>query len=396
MDYIKWNMNKFKSKDTSHTLIDEFTMETLNAVKHYHATMSAYETTPLHHLNSLADTLGVKKVVVKDESKRFNLNAFKPLGGSYAMAAYFARVLNLDLNTLSFNDLMEEIQQLDTTTFATVTAGNHGKGVAWAAGALGQKANVVLPAGSSESRFQAIQELGADAHISDLNYDDAVAYTAERAEQNGWVLLQDTAWAGYEDLPMSIMKGYTTIIAEILEQLNGQDLHQFTHVILQAGVGSFAAAMAAAIYNQRMDNPPIFIVAEPSRADCLYQSAESEDGTAQRVFGDLDSMMAGLACGEPNPIAWNILKQIADAFFSCDDEISARGMRILAAPLQNDPSIIAGESGALPIGLLNEIMINDDLAEAREDLRFDKNASVLVINTEGDTNPENYKQIVNN
>ncbi len=396
MDYIKWNMNKFKSKDTSHTLIDEFTMETLNAVKHYHTTMSAYETTPLHHLNSLADTLGVKKVVVKDESKRFNLNAFKPLGGSYAMAAYFARVLNLDLNTLSFNDLMEEIQQLDTTTFATVTAGNHGKGVAWAAGALGQKANVVLPAGSSESRFQAIQELGADAHISDLNYDDAVAYTAERAEQNGWVLLQDTAWAGYEDLPMSIMKGYTTIIAEILEQLNGQDLHQFTHVILQAGVGSFAAAMAAAIYNQRMDNPPIFIVAEPSRADCLYQSAESKDGTAQRVFGDLDSMMAGLACGEPNPIAWNILKQIADAFFSCDDEISARGMKILAAPLQNDPSIIAGESGALPIGLLNEIMTNDDLAEAREDLRFDKNASVLVINTEGDTNPENYKQIVNN
>ncbi len=396
MTDIKWNMNKFKSKDTSHTLIDAFTMETLNAVKHYHVTMSAYETTPLHHLNSLADTLGVKKVVVKDESKRFNLNAFKPLGGSYAMAAYFARVLNLDLNTLSFNDLMEEIQQLDTTTFATVTAGNHGKGVAWAAGALGQKANVVLPAGSSESRFQAIQELGADAHISDLNYDDAVAYTAERAEQNGWVLLQDTAWAGYEDLPMSIMKGYTTIIAEILEQLNGQDLHQFTHVILQAGVGSFAAAMAASIYNQRMDNPPIFIVAEPSRADCLYQSAENKDGTAQRVFGDLDSMMAGLACGEPNPIAWNILKQIADAFFSCDDEISARGMRILAAPLQNDPSIIAGESGALPIGLLNEIMINDDLAEAREDLRFDKNASVLVINTEGDTNPENYKQIVNN
>lgn len=253
------------------------------------------------------------------------------------MAKYFSDKTNSDLSVTSFDELIGNVRNLDTCTFATVTAGNHGKGVAWAAKIFGQKAKVYLPAGSSEERLRAIQEYGADAHISDMNYDDAVIHVAAEARKNNWVLLQDTAWDGYVELPLYIMQGYTTIIAEILEQLQGQDLKLFTHVFLQAGVGSFAAAMTAAIYNQTTNNPPVFIIAEPSEAACLYQSAGSDSGSPERFFGNLDSMMAGLACGEPSPIAWEILKPLTEVFFSCSDEISASGMRILASPVNNDP-----------------------------------------------------------
>lgn len=396
MSQINWQINKYKSQNTSNSMIDEFTARTLKDAIHFHSSMPGYEETPLYSLGHLANELGVKEIFIKDEAERFNLNAFKALGGSYAMAAYFADKTNLDLSTAVFEDLMQEIQKLDTSTFATVTAGNHGKGVAWAADVFRQNAKVYLPAGSSEERLRAIQELGADAHISAMNYDDAVIHVASEAEKNGWILLQDTAWKEYETLPLFIMKGYTTIVAEILQQLKAQNLSRFTHVFLQAGVGSFAAAMTAAIYNETIDNPPVFVIAEPSEADCLYQSARSESGNPERVYGDLNSMMAGLACGEPNPFAWEILKPVTDAFFSCSDEVSAEGMKILASPHGADPAIISGESGALPIGVLNELMTNNDLAEAKRTLNINKDSSILIINTEGNTNPENYTNIVSN
>lgn len=396
MTHIQWHLNKHQSHDTSKGLLDEFDDKVLKNAVNFHSSIPGYKATPLHNLTALAETLGVNHIYVKDESKRFDLNAFKALGGSYAMATYLAEKKNLDLSTTNYETLMEEIKHLEPETFATVTAGNHGKGVAWAAQNFGQTSKVYLPKGSSDSRLHAIQALGAEAHSSDMNYDDAVIHVAEAAKENGWVLLQDTAWEGYETLPLYIMKGYTTIVAEILEQLSKEDLNDITHVILQAGVGSFAAAVAVSIYNQRMDNPPIFIIVEPSKADCLYESAQDDAGEPQRVHGDLDSMMAGLACGEPNPVAWEILKPITEAFFTSTDDVSAEGMRILSAPKGHDPKIISGESGALPIGVLHELMTNQALKEAKEALNLKQDSNILIINTEGDTNPENYKKIVNN
>lgn len=395
MSRINWTPNQFKTKSNLQHLTHDFDKETLSKAKNFHASIPGYEPTPLYNLIALANKLSVQNIYIKDESQRFGLNAFKPLGGSYAMAEYLADKVNLDLKDSDFKTLMGSVKNLETETFATVTAGNHGKGVAWAAQSFKQTSNVYLPKGSSEERLKAIQELGANAEIIDMNYDDGVIHIAAEAEKNGWVLIQDTAWEGYDAIPLDVMKGYSTIVAEILEQLSKEDLNDITHVILQAGVGSFAAAVAASIYNQRMDNPPTFIIAEPSKADCLYQSAKTDTGEPERVHGDLDSMMAGLACGEPSPIAWRILKPMTDAFFSCTDDVSAEGMRILSAPKGNDPKIISGESGALPIGVLNELMTNHKLKRAKDALNLNDDSNVLIINTEGDTNPENYQRIVN-
>lgn len=394
MTPITWTLNKFKSHNKLSHLMNEFNNESLNSAKQFHSSIPGYDRTPMHTLDALAGKLGVNQIYVKDESKRFYLNAFKALGGAYALAKYLADKVNFDLDDTDFNTLMDAVKNLDPETFATVTAGNHGKGIAWAAKLFGQKSNVYLPEGASQERLKAIRGLGANAEITDMNYDDAVIHIAAVAEKNGWALIQDTAWDGYETIPLDIMKGYATIVAEIVDQLRS-DFNQVTHVILQAGVGSFAASAAASIYNQRLDNPPVFIIVEPSKADCLYQSAKDDEGVPQRVHGNLDSMMAGLACGEPNPLAWDILKPLTDAFFSCTDDVSAEGMRILSAPNGNDPKIISGESGALPIGVLNELMASRKLSEAKDALNLNHDSNILIINTEGDTNPENYKRIVN-
>lgn len=189
------------------------------------------------------------------------------------------------------------------------------------------------------------------------------------------------------------MQGYTTIVAEIVEQLSFREI---SHVFLQAGVGSFAGAIAAAISHSASDSAPKIIIVEPSEADCFYQSAQSTTGEAQRVYGNLSTMMAGLACGEPNPIGWEILKRTSDYFFSCDDSISAKGMRVLSSPVHHDVKIISGESGAVPLGLLHELMTIDQLNEIKYRLGLDDSSSILIINTEGDTDPVNYKTIIQN
>jgi diaminopropionate ammonia-lyase len=389
-----WIKNQFKTDDVPKKVLESFSKNEINQAYQFHSSMPGYNATPLHSLETLSKSLGVKKVYVKDESKRFGLNAFKGLGASYAMASYFAEKLSIDLATTDFRSLMEQVKELPKYTVATVTAGNHGKGVAWAADLFNQRAKVFLPKGSSQSRLEAIQDLGADASISSLNYDDTVQKTAKLAEENDWVLMQDTAWEGYERIPFSIMQGYTTIVAEILDQLNEQILDQVTHVFLQAGVGSFAGAVAAAIYNAASGTKPKVILVEPTEAACIYQSAEDPSGEAQRVYGNLSTMMAGLACGEPSPIGWNVLKSTSDYIFTCDDAVSAKGMRLYGNPLGDDHRIIAGESGAVTVGLLHEIMTNEQLIEAREEIGLDESSTVLLINTEGDTDPVNYKKIV--
>lgn len=364
-----------------------------NEAKNFHAKFSSYQPTPLRNLTHLSKKLGLASIHVKDESARFGLNAFKGLGGSFAIGQYLAHKLNRDINSLSFVELSspEVKKQIGDITFVTATDGNHGRGVAWAAEQLGIKAVVYMPKGSSKIRAQNIRNHGAECTITDLNYDDTVRLANSMAEKHGWVLLQDTAWEGYEIIPTWIMQGYLTLAVESVAQLK----HLPTHIILQAGVGSFAGAIMGYFIEIMKEKMPKVIIAEPHKANCLYQSAVANDGNPHNVGGDMSTIMAGLACGEPNTTTWPVIRDYADTFISADDHIAANGMRIAAAPKPNtDEPFISGESGAIGIGLIYELMTNQHYAEVKNKLDLNHDSHVLLISTEGDTSPDIYEQIV--
>ena len=284
---------------------------------------------------------------------------------------------------------------LGDITFVTATDGNHGRGVAWAARLLGQKAVVHMPKGSSQSRFDNIAKEGAKVTIEEVNYDDCVRIAAaEAAETEHGVVVQDTAWEGYEEIPAWIMQGYGTMANEAADQLRQVSVNRPTHVFVQAGVGSLAGAVVGYFTNLYPNDPPKFVVMEARAADCLYQGAVAGDGDPRIVGGDLQTIMAGLACGEPNIISWDILRNHVSAFVSCPDWVSAKGMRMLSAPVKGDPRVISGESGAVGMGLLSTIMQDEDYKELREYLELDQSSQVLMFSTEGDTDPDKYKEIV--
>ena len=214
------------------------------------------------------------------------------------------------------------------------------------------------------------------------------------ADANGYVLMQDTAWNGYEEIPLWIMQGYLTLGLEVLDQLAALEVMP-THCFLQAGVGSFPGAVAGFLTEALGDKAPKFIVVEPHAANCHYVSALAGDGEPHGVTGDLRSLMAGLACGEPNPISWGILRDYAFAFLSCPDYVAANGMRVLAAPLQGDPPVLSGESGASTAGALEWLCRRTpDAAAFRNSLELDENSVVLLVSTEGDTAPAVYRNVV--
>ena len=362
----------------------------------FHRGLPGYAPTPLEELPALARSLGVEQILVKDESKRFGLNAFKGLGGSYAMAGWLCRKFGLELNESTFARLQAPAfrDRLREITFVTATDGNHGRGVAWAAQVFGCRAVVYMPKGSARERLDNILALGAEAEITDLNYDDAVRFAEEMARQKGWVLIQDTAWPGYEDIPADIMRGYTTLAWEIERQRTERGWELPTHLFLQAGVGSFAGAMAGYFSAIWKGECPRIIVVEPDQADCLYRTAKAADGTLHAVTGPMNSMMAGLCCGEPCTLGWEIFRDRACGFISCDDETSALGMRLLGKPRGDDPLIVSGESGGVPLGAAARLLLEPDLAAYRKELGLDDRSRILVISTEGDTDRENYRRIL--
>lgn len=366
--------------------------EQIQAVTAFHKTLPGYATTPLVKLDSLAKRLGVEAVYLKDESKRFGLNAFKALGGSWAIANYLKEQLNLE-GELTFDRLRSALSGREAITFITATDGNHGRGVAWTARVLGQKSVVYMPKGSAAERLENIRAQGAQAKITQYNYDDTVRMAARDAEENGWVLVQDTAWPGYETIPTRIVQGYSTLALEIVEELARRGERAPTHLFLQAGVGSFAGAVLGCMVEAYGQDYPITAIMEPDKADCVYRSAAADDGTLHFVTGDMDTMMAGLACGEPCTVVWPVLNSYADVFISCDDETAAQGMRLLGRPLGGDPVVVSGESGAVGAGLLERIM-SGRYEQLRKVLKLDKDSRVLLISTEGDTDRENYKSIV--
>ncbi|MFA7572692.1 MAG: diaminopropionate ammonia-lyase [Lutispora sp.] len=394
---IKWIENlKARKSGFISSEVDFSSSDNVAVVRKFHKSFPQYDVTPLHNLSNLSKSLGLSKVWVKDESYRFGLNAFKVTGGSYAIGRYICEKVNTKLEDLTYSNLIskETKLKLGDTVFVTATDGNHGRGIAWAAREIGQKSVVFMPKGSALMRLENIRKEGAEAQITKYNYDDSVRLAKEYAENNNGIMVQDTAWEGYEEIPIWIMQGYTTIADEIEEQISSMGFDEPTHIILQAGVGSFAAAILGFYVAKYKGKRPISIVVEPDKADCIYKSALINDGKPHPVTGDLDTIMAGLACGEPNTIGWEILRDYADMFISCPDYVAARGMRILANPMIDDPKVISGESGAVGIGLISFIMQKPEYKDLRNKLKLGKNSRVLIISTEGDTDIEGYRRVV--
>lgn len=368
-------------------------MANAEKVKKFHESFPQYNETPLVELKNLAAELGVADIYVKDESLRFGLNAFKVLGGSFAIGSYLADKLGLDITDMTYDKLTskEVKEKLGDITFISATDGNHGRGVAWTAQKLGQKSIILMPKGSSKERLANIQALGADASITDLNYDDAVRLADSMAKEHGYVMVQDTAWDDYEDIPLWIMQGYMTMALEAYEQLKEV---RPTHIFIQAGVGSLAGAVIGFFSYIYGEERPVITVVEPDEAACIYKTMKINDGKRHCVTGDMNTIMAGLACGEPNTISLEILRKFVENFISCPDYMAAQGMRILGNPLKGDDRIIAGESGASSFGMVSEVLRNPDYHLLKEELGLNHNSRILFFNSEGDTDKENYYRIV--
>jgi len=395
IDYVINSTVKKPGQGASLTILSP---EEADKARAYHMGFAEYQETPLVELSRLAGYLGVGRVFVKDESHRFGLNAFKVLGASYAIGRYLAQQLGRDIADLSYEELRSDAvrRQLGDITFTTATDGNHGRAVAWAARQLGQKAVVYMPKGSDPVRLYNIQALGAEASITDLNYDDAVRLAERQAKKYGWVVIQDTAWPGYEDIPTWIMQGYATLAVEALAQMRASGADGPTHVFLQAGVGSFAGGVVGYLAQALGHMMVSFVIVEPERANCIYTSARIGDGRPHAVTGALDTLMAGLACGEPNTISWELLRDYCTAYVSCPDYLAATGMRVLATPLKGDPVIISGESGAVTTGLLHLLMEAEsgNGARLRRQLGLDGDSIVLLVSTEGNTSPRAFRDAV--
>ena len=365
-------------------------------VRSFHTTVGGYKATPLVSLDNLAKELGVSKLYVKDESHRFGLNAFKGLGVTYAIAMVLCEKLDVDINSVSFDyfKLPEVAEKIKDMVFVTATDGNHGRAVAWAATQLGCKSIVYMPKGSSLRRLQHIKDAGADASITKVNYDDAVRLAKKKAEEIGGYIIQDTAWEGYEKVPNWISQGYTTMAAEALDQMRLDGITRPTHVFLQAGVGSFAGGILGYYANVFKDQLPITTIVEPKEAACIYKSALANDDKPHAVTGDLDTIMAGLACGAPNTGTWGILRDFARAYVSCPDYVAARGIRVLANPIGDDKKVVSGESGAVGLGLVSLLLEREELKELKNKLELNEDSIILCFSTEGDTDPEHYRKVV--
>lgn len=393
---MKWVANTIPKTDCSKEL-SLMSVEEIQKVRKFHSSFPQYSPTPLNELRELGKRFDAGSIFVKNESFRFGLNAFKVLGGSFAMARFIAQQTGRDVDDLGFDQLTSPVvkKDLGDFTFYTATDGNHGRGVAWAANQIGQHSVVYMPKGSSQTRLDNIRKEGADASITDMNYDDAVrlAYANSQKHPNS-VVIQDTAWEGYEEIPGWIMQGYGTMASEAAYQLKAAGIDRPTHVFVQAGVGSLAGAVVGFFTNLYPDNPPVMTVVEAQVADCLYRSAVKGDGSLEKVGGDLSTIMAGLACGEGNTISWEILKNKASFFVSLPDYDAARAMRVMAVPLKGDPTVISGESGAAGLGCLLEAIENPEYADFKEALGIDEHSRILLFSTEGNTDPDWFRRVV--
>ncbi len=342
-----------------------------------------YEPTPLHSFDDMAEDTGVSSIFYKDEYSRFTLKSFKALGGAYAVANLLIKKLKEEGINANSSDLISGVYKDHTLkhTVCCATDGNHGRSVAWGAQQFGCNCEIYIHRNVSEGREKAIANYGALVNRIKGNYDDSVRIAAEVAESNGYTVVSDTSYEGYTDIPKDVMQGYTVMVDEAMKQMNDTP----THVFLQGGVGGFPSAVVSFL-QESLDCPPIFVVVEPVNADCLFQSAVNGKPTA--VHGDLDTIMAGLACGEVSVLAWSILENYAPHFMTITDESIPKAMQLLA---NRTPPIIAGESAIT--GLAGFLIACND-GELKSKLMINENSKILFFGTEGDTDEEMYEQLV--
>ncbi len=357
-------------------------------VERYLTYRDNHAATPLHTLPALAADLGVGALHVKDESFRLGLGSFKALGGSYAVIRLVLEEASRQLRRAV--DVAElytpEVRSVAASmTVACATDGNHGRSVAQGAQLVGARAAIFVHSGVSDERVAAIARFGAQMIRVGGTYDDSVAEAARVAAEKGWIVVSDTSWPGYERIPGLVMQGYTAMVREALRQLPEPS----THVFVQAGVGGVAAAVAGHLALVLGDQRPPFVVVDPARAACLYESARA--GHPVKIEHGEPTVMAMLECYEPSLVAWRVLSRVADAFMTVDEEDAVAVMNRLARPTGNDPAIVAGESGGA--GLAGLIRAAAD-PEIRAALHLNGASRVFVINTEGATDPECYAKLV--
>lgn len=353
-----------------------------------HRALPGYAPTPLVDLPGLAGELGLGQVLVKDESSRFGIDAFKGLGASYAIYSVLRRRCrerwNTDLPVAEF--LAAGLRdRLGAITFTAATDGNHGRAVAWVARLIGQAAVIFMPADTARARIDAVQREGGEVRLIDGTFDDCVMACAETALHQGWQVIADTAYPGNLVIPGDIMTGYGTIFAEISTQT---DL-AFDAVFLPAGVGGLAAAGTAFFVQTRGAERPPLVCVEPLSSACFLESIERGGGEPVAAGGDQQSIMVGLCCGMPSLLAWPVVRDGMDLFLGIEDGHALDAMRAY-----HRHGITAGESGASALAGLLALLRDDALAPAQARLALGRRSRVLVINTEGATDPANYRRVV--
>lgn len=342
------------------------------------------EPTPLWEFPGLAAQLGIASLAIKDESVRSELGSFKALGAPAALVCLINRLMP----TMSPQGILQGQYRTETSklTVISASAGNHGRALAAAAQSIGCACVIVLHVQVNAERASAIAAYGARIVRIAGDYDDSVTEAARLAAENGWYVVSDTSYPGYETIPRDVMQGYGIIAAEVVEQTT----EPFTHVLLQSGVGGLAAGLASYFWEYYGSARPRLISVEPSQADCLYQSALQ--GGASQASGDVDSLMAGLACGKASPLAWQIISLAVDDFLTIGDEEAVSAMRLLAMGSDYDMPIVAGESGTAGLaGLLSMARTPSD----RASIGLGPESRVLLINTEGATAPLVYQKLIN-
>ncbi|WP_260958597.1 diaminopropionate ammonia-lyase [Pseudomonas citri] len=347
--------------------------------------------TPLYELPDLAAQLGVAQILLKDESKRSILGSFKALGAPIALVRLILRTFP-EQGFLP-RDLLEgkHAGALADFTVISATDGNHGRALAAAAQSVGCQCNIVLHANVSVEREVAIAAYGAKIVRITGNYDESVEEAAALAAANDWIVVSDTSYDGYEVIPRDVMQGYGTIAAESVEALTAGEAGSapFTHVFLQGGVGGLAAGITSYLWEYYGEQRPMFVMVEPKQADCLYQSAIL--GRAAKATGSVDSVMAGLACGETSPLAWRFLEGCVDFFMTIEDEAAVIAMGRLAKGSTRDIPLVAGESGVAGLAGLMQLCATKS---ALADLGINADSRILLINTEGATAPAVYAELL--
>lgn len=338
-----------------------------------------YEKTPLHALDALATAIGVDTVFYKHEGARFGLGSFKALGGAFAAQRVLQREVSrqmgwkVSLSEIRAGRFARECAEI---TLVSATDGNHGRSLAWGCKRFGAPCRIYIHAEVSEGRAEAMRALGAEVIRIEGDYDASVALAKQEAEENGWFVVSDTSWPGYSAPPLDVMSGYGVMTREICDDLDTPP----SHVFLQGGVGGLAAGVAAGLRQHWGEKAPRVVIVEPDRAACLFESARK--GEATTVAIEEETIMAGLSCGEPSELAWEILVEEASDFLTLPDATIAPTVRLLARPLGNDPVIEAGESAVAGLSALIAARQNGALSKA---LGLDQSSRVLLIGSEGVT-----------